>query len=123
MRISDWSSDVCSSDLMASWMIDRFGAQPVKDKYLPDLVTMAPLASYCLTEPSSGSDAAALRTKAVRDGAHYVVTGTKQFLSGGGDNDLYVVIVRTGEEGQGHFVPGDRKGHSERKSAPLNSSH
>src|SRR3546814_3353188 len=83
MRISDWSSDVCSSDLihnMASWMIDRFGAQPVKDKYLPDLVTMATLASYCLTEPSSGSDAAALRTKAVRDGDHYVVTGTKQFI-------------------------------------------
>src|SRR3546814_12941526 len=84
---------------MASWMIDRFGAQPVKDKYLPDLVTMATLASYCLTEPSSGSDAAALRTKAVRDGDHYVVTGTKQFISGGGENDLYVVMVRTGEEG------------------------
>src|SRR3546814_15208492 len=98
MRISDWSSDVCSSDLMASWMIDRFGAQPVKDKYLPDLVTMATLASYCLTEPSSGSDAAALRTKAVRDGDHYVVTGTKQFISGGGENDLYVVMVRTRSE-------------------------
>src|SRR3546814_10936094 len=60
---------------------------------------MATLASYCLTEPSSGSDAAALRTKAVRDGDHYVVTGTKQFISGGGENDLYVVMVRTGEEG------------------------
>ncbi len=84
---------------MASWMIDRFGAQPVKDKYLPGLVTMEKLASYCLTEPSSGSDAAALRTKAVRDGDHYVVTGTKQFISGGGENDLYVVMVRTGEEG------------------------
>src|SRR3546814_3634657 len=80
-------------------MIDRFGAHPVKDKYLPDLVPMATLASYCLTEPSSGSDAAALRTKAVRDGDHYVVTGTKQFISGGGENDLYVVMVRTGEEG------------------------
>src|SRR3546814_6866810 len=60
---------------------------------------MATLASYCLTEPSSGSDAAALRTKAVRDGDHYVVTGTKQFISGGGENDLYVVMVRTGDEG------------------------
>src|SRR3546814_15506318 len=60
---------------------------------------MATLSSYCLTEPSSGSDAAALRTKAVRDGDHYVVTGTKQFISGGGENDLYVVMVRTGEEG------------------------
>ncbi|RIA43688.1 alkylation response protein AidB-like acyl-CoA dehydrogenase [Hephaestia caeni] len=84
---------------MASWMIDRFGAQRVKDKYLPNLVTMETLASYCLTEPSSGSDAAALRTKAVRDGDHYVVTGTKQFISGGGENDLYVVMVRTGEDG------------------------
>ncbi|MCM8730407.1 acyl-CoA dehydrogenase family protein [Hephaestia sp. GCM10023244] len=84
---------------MASWMIDRFGAQRLKDKYLPSLVTMDTLASYCLTEPGSGSDAAALKTKAVRDGDHYVVTGTKQFISGGGENDLYVVMVRTGAEG------------------------
>jgi len=84
---------------MAAWMIDRFGAQGVKDKYLPSLVTMDRLASYCLTEPGSGSDAAALKTRAVRDGDHYVVTGTKQFISGGGENDLYVTMVRTGEEG------------------------
>jgi alkylation response protein AidB-like acyl-CoA dehydrogenase len=84
---------------MAAWMIDRFGAQAVKDKYLPSLVTMDRLASYCLTEPSSGSDAAALKTRAVRDGDHYVVTGTKQFISGGGENDVYVTMVRTGEEG------------------------
>jgi len=84
---------------MASWMIDRFGSQTVKDKYLPSLVTMDRLASYCLTEPSSGSDAAALKTKAVRDGDHYVVTGSKQFISGGGENEVYVVMVRTGEEG------------------------
>src|SRR3546814_13185014 len=69
---------------MASWMIDRFSAQPVTDKYLPDLVTMATLASYCLNEPSSGPDAAAPRTTAVRAGAHYVVHGTKPFSSGGG---------------------------------------
>lgn len=84
---------------MAAWMIDRFGEQAVKDKYLPSLVTMDRLASYCLTEPGSGSDAAALKTRAVRDGDYYVVTGTKQFISGGGENDLYVTMVRTGEDG------------------------
>jgi alkylation response protein AidB-like acyl-CoA dehydrogenase len=84
---------------MAAWMIDRFGSRTVKDKYLPSLVTMDRIASYCLTEPSSGSDAAALKTRAVRDGDHYVVTGTKQFISGGGENEVYVVMVRTGEEG------------------------
>ena len=84
---------------MAAWMIDRFGADTVKAKYLPDLVTMNTIASYCLTEPGSGSDAAALKTKAVRDGDHYVVTGTKQFISGAGVNDVYVAMVRTGEDG------------------------
>jgi alkylation response protein AidB-like acyl-CoA dehydrogenase len=89
---------------MASWMIDRFGSQAVKEKYLPSLITMERIASYCLTEPSSGSDAAALKTRAVRDGDHYVVTGTKQFISGGGENEVYVVMVRTGPntpEGEG----------------------
>ena len=84
---------------MASWMIDRFGSAAVKDKYLPSLVTMERMASYCLTEPSSGSDAAALKTKAVRDGDHYVVSGSKQFISGAGENEVYVSMVRTGEEG------------------------
>ena len=84
---------------MASWMIDRFGSPTVKAKYLPGLVTMDRLASYCLTEPGSGSDAAALKTKAVRDGDHYVVTGSKQFISGAGENEVYVTMVRTGEEG------------------------
>ncbi len=84
---------------MASWMIDRFGSQAVKDKYLPDLVTMDRLASYCLTEPGSGSDAAALKTRAVKDGDHYVVSGSKQFISGAGENEVYVTMVRTGEDG------------------------
>jgi len=84
---------------MATWMIDRFGSQAVKDKYLPGLVTMETMASYCLTEPSSGSDAAALKTKAVRDGDHWVVNGSKQFISGAGVNDVYVTMVRTGVEG------------------------
>lgn len=84
---------------MASWMLDRFGSDALKAKYLPDLVTMERMASYCLTEPSSGSDAAALRTRAVRDGDEYVLTGTKQFISGAGENDVYLVMARTGEEG------------------------
>jgi alkylation response protein AidB-like acyl-CoA dehydrogenase len=84
---------------MSAWMIDRFGSQAVKEKYLPSLVSMDQIASYCLTEPSSGSDAAALKTKAVRDGDHYVVTGSKQFISGGGVNEVYVTMVRTGEDG------------------------
>jgi alkylation response protein AidB-like acyl-CoA dehydrogenase len=84
---------------MASWMIDRFGSQTVKDKYLPTLVTMNRLASYCLTEPASGSDASTLKTKAVRDGDDWIVTGSKQFISGAGENEVYVTMVRTGEEG------------------------
>lgn len=84
---------------MASWMIDRFGDADVKARYLPDLVTMERMASYCLTEPGSGSDAAALKTRAVRDGDDYIVSGSKQFISGGGENEVYVTMVRTGEEG------------------------
>ncbi|WP_288115741.1 acyl-CoA dehydrogenase family protein [Novosphingobium sp.] len=84
---------------MAAWMIDRFGGDELKSRYLPDLVTMDRMASYCLTEPGSGSDAAALKTTARRDGNDYVLNGTKQFISGGGVNDVYVVMVRTGEDG------------------------
>ena len=83
---------------MATWMIDRFANDEVKDRYLPSLVTMEKIASYCLTEPGSGSDAAALKTTARRDGDHYVLNGTKQFISGAGYNDIYVCLVRTGEE-------------------------
>jgi len=84
---------------MASWMIDRFGSQSVKDKYLPSMVTMEKIGSYCLTEPGSGSDAAALKTRAVRDGDHYVVSGSKAFISGGGENEIYVTMTRTGVDG------------------------
>jgi alkylation response protein AidB-like acyl-CoA dehydrogenase len=84
---------------MAAWMIDRFGGAAVKAKYLPDLVTMDKIASYCLTEPGSGSDASALKTTARRDGDHYVLNGTKQFISGAGANEIYVAMVRTGEDG------------------------
>jgi alkylation response protein AidB-like acyl-CoA dehydrogenase len=84
---------------MAAWMIDRFGSAPVKDKYLPSMVTMERIGSYCLTEPGSGSDAAALKTRAVKDGDCYVVSGSKAFISGGGENEIYVTMVRTGQDG------------------------
>ncbi len=86
---------------MAAWMIDTFGSQEVKDKYLPDLIGMDKIASYCLTEAGAGSDAASLKTKAVLDGDHYVVSGAKQFISGGGENEIYVVMTRTSDEGAG----------------------
>lgn len=84
---------------MASWMIDRFGSDDLKGRYLPSLVTMDKMASYCLTEPGSGSDAAALKTSARLEGDHYIVNGSKQFISGAGENEVYVTMVRTGAEG------------------------
>lgn len=84
---------------MAAWMLDTFAGEELKARYLPSLVGMEKIASYCLTEPGSGSDAAALKTTARLDGDHYVLNGTKQFISGGGVNDLYLVMVRTGGEG------------------------
>ena len=84
---------------MCSWMIDRFGADAVRKKYCPKLTSMEMIASYCLTEPGSGSDAAALKTKAVKDGDHYILNGSKAFISGAGVSELYVVMVRTGGEG------------------------
>jgi alkylation response protein AidB-like acyl-CoA dehydrogenase len=84
---------------MAAWMIDRFGTREQRARFLPKLMTMAHLASYCLTEPGSGSDAAALATRAVRDGDEYVLNGTKAFISGGSVSDVYVTMVRTGGAG------------------------
>jgi alkylation response protein AidB-like acyl-CoA dehydrogenase len=84
---------------MVAGMIDRYGNATQRAKYLPKLCSMAHLSSYCLTEPAAGSDAAALRTKAVRDGDHYIVNGVKQFISGAGASDIYAVMVRTGEAG------------------------
>lgn len=86
---------------MASWMIDTFGGEVQRRKWLPRLTTMELIASYCLTEPSAGSDAASLRTKAVREGDHYVINGSKAFISGAGTSDIYVCMVRTGGEGAG----------------------
>jgi alkylation response protein AidB-like acyl-CoA dehydrogenase len=84
---------------MAAWMIDAFGGEAQRRHFLPKLCTMEHFASYCLTEPDSGSDAASLKTKADRDGDHYVLSGSKAFISGGGVSDLYVCMVRTGNAG------------------------
>ena len=84
---------------MASWMIDRFGSDEQRKRLLPKLVTMEKIASYCLTEPGSGSDAASLKTRAVKDGDHYILNGSKAFISGAGASDVYVCMVRTGEDG------------------------
>jgi alkylation response protein AidB-like acyl-CoA dehydrogenase len=84
---------------MATWMIDRFGDATQRARYLPKLATMEHLASYCLTEPAAGSDAAALRMRATRDGDDYVLNGVKQFISGAGASDVYLVMARTAETG------------------------
>ncbi|SFS93597.1 acyl-CoA dehydrogenase family protein [Saccharopolyspora flava] len=84
---------------MCAGMIDRFGSDAQRARWLPGLCSMERLASYCLTEPGAGSDAAALQTRAVRDGDDYLLTGVKQFISGGGSSDVYVVMARTGEPG------------------------
>lgn len=84
---------------MVGWMVDRYGTEAQRERYLPRLCAMELLGSYCLTEPGAGSDAAALRTRAVRDGDAYVLTGTKQFISGAGASHLYIVLARTGGDG------------------------
>ena len=84
---------------MATWMIATWGQTAVKEAWCPSLVMGEKLASYCLTEPGSGSDAAALRTTAKKDGDHYIINGSKMFISGAGETDVLVVMVRTGEAG------------------------
>ena len=84
---------------MVSWMVDRYGSEALRSRVLPRLTTMELIGSYCLTEPGSGSDAAALRTSARLDGGHYVLNGSKAFISGAGTSDVYVVMVRTGGDG------------------------
>jgi alkylation response protein AidB-like acyl-CoA dehydrogenase len=84
---------------MCAWMIDTYGTHEQRKTWVPRLASMEAVASYCLTEPSAGSDAAALRTKAVRDGADYVLDGVKQFISGAGSSDVYIALARTGADG------------------------
>ncbi|MFV1362767.1 MULTISPECIES: acyl-CoA dehydrogenase family protein [Mycolicibacterium] len=84
---------------MCAWMVDTFGTHEQRKSWVPRLASMEAIASYCLTEPGAGSDASALRTKAVRAGGDYVLDGVKQFISGAGSSDVYVVMARTGEDG------------------------
>jgi alkylation response protein AidB-like acyl-CoA dehydrogenase len=101
---------------MVAWMVDRFGDDAQRARWLPGLISMETVASYCLTEPGSGSDAAALATRAVRDNAGYVLNGAKQFISGAGASDLYLTMVRTGGPGAGGvsalLIPKDTPGLS-----------
>src|ERR1700745_165813 len=101
---------------IASWLRDGYRRDTQRHQGSPKLCTRELIASYCLTEPGAGSDAAALRTRAVRDGDHYVLNGQKQFISGAGKGDLYVVMVRTGHDGPGGIstlvVEGDTSGLS-----------
>ena len=86
---------------MVAWVLDRFGSPELKARYLPRLTSMDLISSYCLTEPGAGSDAAALTTRARRDGGDYVLDGVKQFISGAGASDVYLVMARTGDGGSG----------------------
>src|SRR5580658_9887812 len=101
---------------MTAWLIDAFGTEEQRQLWLPRLCTMELLASYCLTEPGVGSDAGALVTRAARHGDHYLLNGQKQFISGAGAGDLYVVMARTGGDGpsgiSAFIVPGDTPGLS-----------
>ncbi|MFD5084395.1 acyl-CoA dehydrogenase family protein [Kitasatospora sp. NPDC058201] len=108
---------------MVAWMIDRYGSPGQRARLLPGLCSTEALASYCLTEPGAGSDAAALTTRARRDGDHYVLDGVKQFVSGAGTSQVYVVMARTGAPGAGGISaflverddPGVSFGPNERK--------
>ncbi|MFX0580283.1 acyl-CoA dehydrogenase family protein [Nocardia nepalensis] len=101
---------------MVSWMIDSYGNEEQRNHWLPRLASMEWLGSYALTEPGVGSDAAALSTKAVRDGDDYLLTGVKQFISGAGSTDVYVIMARTGDAGargiSAFIVPADTPGIS-----------
>jgi alkylation response protein AidB-like acyl-CoA dehydrogenase len=108
---------------MCCWMIDTYGTEEQRAAWCPKLATMETLASYCLTEPGAGSDASALSTRAVKDGDDYLLTGQKQFISGAGASDVYIVMARTGDAGPGGIsaflvekdTPGLSFGANERK--------
>ncbi|KAJ1973740.1 Isobutyryl-CoA dehydrogenase, mitochondrial [Dimargaris xerosporica] len=108
---------------MCAWMVDQFGNDAQRAKYLPGLTSMEHLASYCLTEPGAGSDAASLATTARKEGGKYVLNGSKAFISNGGNSDVYLLMARTGEDGPGGIscfiidkdAPGLSFGKKERK--------
>jgi alkylation response protein AidB-like acyl-CoA dehydrogenase len=99
---------------MATWMVSTWGTRVAKDKWCPSLVTGEKLASYCLTEPGSGSDAAAMRSTAKKDGKGYLLNGSKMFISGAGETEVLVVMARTGEAGpkgiSAFVIPADAEG-------------
>ncbi len=101
---------------MVTWMVDHFGSNELRSKFCPELASGKKLGSYCLTEPGSGSDAASLKTKAEKKGSHYILNGTKAFVSGGGESDILIVMARTGNsspKGISTFVvPANTKGIS-----------
>ncbi len=101
---------------MCTWMVDRFGSAEQRAHWVPRMASMDLINSYCLTEPGSGSDAAAMKTRAVREGDHYILNGSKAFISGAGASDVYVVMARTGEESakgiSAFIVPKDSEGLS-----------
>jgi alkylation response protein AidB-like acyl-CoA dehydrogenase len=97
---------------MCTWMIDAFGAESLRAHFVPRLTGMELIASYCLTEPGSGSDAAAMKTRAVADGEIYVLNGSKQFISGAGVSDIYVVMAKTGDSISAFVVPKETPGLS-----------
>ena len=101
---------------MVAWMIDAYGTDQQREEWLPGLVAMTDLGAYCLTEPGAGSDAAAIVTTAIRDGDEFVLTGVKQFISGGGEAAVYVAMARTGQPGArgitAFLVPGGAEGLS-----------
>ena len=101
---------------MCVWMIDQFGSEELKEKWLTKLCEMTLVSSYCLTEPDCGSDAAALKTSAIKDGNKYIINGSKSFISGGGISDIYLVMCRTGGDGPNGIsailVPKDTAGVS-----------
>jgi len=89
---------------MVTWMVDTFGDDELRARFVPKLATMETIGSYCLTEPGSGSDAAAMKTKAVRDGDSYILNGTKAFISGAGFSDVYLIMAKTGEKSVSAFL-------------------
>lgn len=101
---------------MVAWMIDTYGTDAQREEWLPLLTSMSGFGSYCLTEPGAGSDAAAITTSAIRDGDEFVLTGVKQFISGGGEASVYIVMARTGDPGArgitAFLVPADTAGLS-----------
>nr|WP_315028642.1 acyl-CoA dehydrogenase family protein [uncultured Chryseobacterium sp.] len=101
---------------MVSWMIDEFGKDPIRQQLCPELASGRLLGSYCLTEPGSGSDAAGLKTTAIKNGNKYIINGTKAFISGAGESDILIVMARTGDQGAkgitAFIVPAHTKGIS-----------